>query len=149
MSPEAAESAFNWARSGRSLKTAMGVICLWVLMLIACVQFEASPWLLAIIGLFTLPALHDLLINPKAGVRLDAATLHWFSGRRAASVNLTEIDHVRLDTRMDFSVRATVVTHAGRKIRLPFESTPPPQKFDEALRRRGITTRRHHFSPIG
>ena len=60
-------------------------------------------------------------------------------------VAFSEIDHFRLDTRLDFSVRATVVLRSGRKIRLPFEATPPHQAFEDALTARGVTVKRFHF----
>ena len=61
----------------------------------------------------------------SAGI-LDAA-------QRDALVALTEVDHIRLDTRLDFSVRASIVLPNGRKIRVPFEATPPHQAFEDAL----------------
>ncbi len=57
---------------------------------------------------------------------------------------------VLLDTRLDFSVRASVVlADGGRKIRLPYESTPPHKALEAALLARGIAVQRHHFSLIG
>jgi hypothetical protein len=46
------------------------------------------------------------------------------------------------------SVRATVVLKTGRKIKLPFEATPPHRALETALHARGITTERHHFTLI-
>ena len=69
----------------------------------------------------------------------------WFSGRRSGRVTTSEIDLVRLDTRLDFSVRVTLVLKNGEKVRLPFEATPPHAEFERELDPRGLKTRRTHF----
>jgi hypothetical protein len=78
-----------------------------------------------------------------------ADQLTWYSGRRRATLDWSEVTHVRFDTRLDFSVRATVLLTGGRKVRLPYESTPPDKLMEAALNAHGISTERHHFSLIG
>ena len=136
---------YRFDRQGRSLRTGIVVAGLLLALLLAWALLEASPWLMGFLALFTLPALADLIRNPASGLTLDDAALSWHSGRRHASVPLGEIAEMRLDTRLDFSVRATVVLTDGRKIRLPFEATPPHMAFEQALQDRGIRTRRTHF----
>ena len=63
-----------------------------------------------------------------------------------AEVPLSEIDHIRLDTRWDFSVRATVLLTNGKRLRLPYEALPPHRSFEAALQARGIRVERHHFN---
>lgn len=141
--------SFSYARPGRNRATLFAVCGVWAGLLAAIVLVDAAPWLMGVIGVFTLPALWDLYRNPESGLRFTPDTLNWFSGNRVAEVEWREIEKVRLDTRLDFSVRATIVLHSGRKIRLPYESTPPHDLLEAALNARGIRTERHHFSLIG
>ncbi len=138
-------NAFVFDQQARSRRTLLIVLGVWAALVAAWVWLEAASWIIAFLAAFTLPALYDLIRNPRSGLRLDATTMSWFSGRRQASIDLAEIDHIRLDTRLDFSVRVTAVLATGRKIRLPFESTPPHQAFEDALALRDVKTQRHHF----
>jgi hypothetical protein len=126
----------------------LAVVGIWTALAAAIVVFGAALWLMALLAFGTLPALWDLWRNPMAGLTLDDAVLRWFSGKRHAEVAFPEIDLVRFDTRLDFSVRATVILRTGRKLRLPFEATPPHLDFEAALVARGLKTERHHFSPF-
>lgn len=144
-----AAEAFTYHRDGRNRATLWAVLAVWTVLLFALIQVEAAPWLMGLIALFTLPALWDLYANPAAGLAFDDQGLHWFSGKRSATLLWSEVDHVRLDTRLDFSVGATAVLITGRKIRIPYEATPPHLAMETALNAQGITTRRHHFSLIG
>ncbi|MEM1351806.1 MAG: hypothetical protein AAGF27_05650 [Pseudomonadota bacterium] len=141
--------SFSYQRNGRSQATLLAVAAVWVGLIAAIVVVEASPWLMAALGLFTLPALWDLYKNPASGLQFNEDALVWFTGTRDAEIAWREIDKVRFNTRLDFSVRATVVLHSGRKIRLPYESTPPHNLLEAALNARGIRTERHHFSLLG
>ena len=138
-------SLYAYERSGRTYGAALVVGAIWVALLAAWIWLEAATWIIIFIALFTIPAVIDLLRNPASGLRLTADTLSWHSGRRHAEVQLSEIEHVRLDTRLDFSVRASVVLQTGRRIRLPFESTPPHQPFEDALLAQDIKVLRFHF----
>jgi hypothetical protein len=133
---------------GRSYRAALTVAAVWAVLLACWVMLDAAGWLMLLIGAFTLPALHDLWRNPSSGVRLDDTILRWHSGTRGAEVALAGVDHVRLDTRLDFSVRATVVPCDGPRLRLPFESTPPHRAFETALEARGVKVRRTHFQLV-
>ena len=136
---------FVFEQQARNMRNLVIVLGVWAILFVAWVWLEAAPWIIAFLAAFTLPALYDLIRNPRSGLRLDSTTLTWFSGRRQGTLELSEIDHIRLDTRLDFSVRVTAVLTTGRKIRLPFESTPPHQAFEDALTARGVKTQRHHF----
>lgn len=136
---------FTFHRQARSPRLAVLLAGIWAVLLYFYLALDAALWIVGILGLCTLPALADLIRNPSSGLTLSDAALSWHSGRRHADLALEEIDHMRLDTRLDFSVRATAVLCSGRKIRLPFEATPPHQAFEKALEARGIKTRRTHF----
>ncbi|NNE52666.1 MAG: hypothetical protein HKN30_09720 [Sulfitobacter sp.] len=137
---------FTYHRQGRGRRLAAILLVIWVALVYLWAALDATPWILGFLALFTLPGLNDLIRNPSAGLSLTDETLSWHTGRRSAEIPLEEVDYVRLDTRLDFSVRATAVLKTGRKVRLPFESTPPHQAFEETLKDRGIRTERHHFT---
>lgn len=140
---------YQYRREGRNKATLLAVAGVWSALLAAILLVDAAPWLMAALALFTLPALWDLYKNPASGLSFTDEALTWFTGSRDASIAWQEIDRVRLDTRLDFSVRASAVLHSGRKIRLPYECTPPHEVFEAALNARGIRTERHHFSLFG
>ena len=144
-----AAEPFVWERQGRNPVTLYAVLGTWALLIALIVLVDAAPWLMGIIALFTLPAVYELYANPAAGLSIDGDTLSWFSGKRRATLDRAEVQHVRLDTRLDFSVRATAVLTGGRKVRLPYESTPPDKLLEAALNAHGFQTQRHHFSLIG
>jgi hypothetical protein len=140
---------FSYRKEGRNTATLYAVVGIWFVLGALIILVDAAPWLMGLIGLATLPAILDLWRNPHSGLDFTPDALTWFTGRRAGSLPWQEIDRFRFDTRLDFSVRASAVLHSGRKIRLPYECTPPHQRFEAALNARGIRTERHHFSLIG
>lgn len=148
MSPVDVEP-FHWERQGRNPVTLYAVGGTWALLIALILLVEASPTLMGFLALFTLPAVWELYANPSAGMTIDSETLHWFTGKKQATLDWVEVKHIRLDTRLDFSVRATAVLTAGRKIRLPYECTPPDKLLEAVLNAHGIKTERHHFSLIG
>ena len=94
----------------------------------------------------TLPALWDLFSDRQSGLRLTEETLEWWSGRGAGSMPLVDIDHMRFDTRLDFTVRVSAVTPDRKKIRLPYDALPPHKEFEAMCRENGLKTERHHFN---
>jgi hypothetical protein len=144
-----AAEPFRYRREGRNRATLLAVGALWAALGGLVVFVEAAPWLMGLIGLTTLPALHDLWRNPRSGLDFTPEALTWFTGQRDARIAWREIERIRLDTRLDLSVRASAVLRSGRRIRLPYECTPPHRAFEDALRAQGIPTERHHFSLTG
>jgi len=137
---------FSFSRQGRSPRVLGVLICVYAVLVAAILLFDAAWWLMALLALPTLPALYDLYRDPEAGLELDADTLSWRSGRRRGTLALAEIARLRLDTRWDFSVRATAVLGSGRRIRLPDESLPPHRVLEAELLARGVQVERHHFT---
>lgn len=137
--------SFTYHARGRSKGTALVVAAVWLGLLGLWLGFEANLWIVAFLALFTLPACWDLVQNPASGLSLTQTQLSWHSGKRRAEVALDEIDHIRMDTRLDFSVKVTLILKTGAKLRLPFEATPPHQAFEAALQDRGLATKRFHF----
>ena len=140
---------YTHSTQGRRPATAATVGVIWALLLAAYVWLEAAPLILALVGGFTLPALYDLLVNPVSAFTLSRDTLSWSSGRQEAHIALSEIDHLRFDTRLDLSVRLSIVRPSGVKIRVPYPATPPHATFERIAVEAGLKTRRHHFSLMG
>lgn len=140
---------YSFETTGRNRKTLISFAIVWAVIAVAVFWLDASLWLMGLIGLCTAPALYDLIAGRRSGVALAAEGLSWFAGQRTGDITWDQISHMRLDTRLDFSVRASAVLTSGRKVRLPLESTPPADTFEEVLRTRGIKVERHHFSLLG
>ena len=140
---------YTFQSQGRHPATAITVALIWLALVAAYLFLDAAPLILVVIGSFTLPALYDLGRNPRSTFSLDETNLCWSSGRQEAQIAIAEIDHLRFDTRLDMSVRLTVVRPSGVKIRVPYPATPPHHIFEPVAAGAGITTRRYHFSLIG
>lgn len=141
-----AGGSYSFCRRGRTPRLLGILICVYAVLLAAIILFDAAWWLMALFAVPTLPALYDLYADPEAGLALNDTTLSWHSGRRHAALTLDEIDRMRLDTRWDFSVRATAILKSGRKIRLPYETLPPHRVLEAELAVRGVRVERHHFT---
>ncbi len=137
---------YTYQRNHRSTGSLILLPAIWLALIGSAVLVDAAPLLIGILAACTLPLLWDLIKNPPAGLTLTQASLKWHSGTQTAEIALKEIELIRLDTRLDFSVRATVILKNGRKIRIPFEATPPHQTLENALHAKAIKTERHHFS---
>ncbi|MEW9919098.1 hypothetical protein AB2B41_05765 [Marimonas sp. MJW-29] len=136
---------FTYERQSRDKRTALLIIAIWTALVMGWVFLDMAAWIVFLLAAFTLPAMWDHYANPLSGLTLDDERITWFSGKRGGEVALSEIDHVRLDTRLDLSVRVTLVTRTGTRIRLPYEATPPHESFENELNQRGLKTRRAHF----
>lgn len=138
---------FTFVRQGRSLRAALALLGVWALILLGLLVFEAALWILGLIAVLSLPAMWDFAQNPTAGLRLSDDELRWHTGRREAALALSEVDHMRFDTRLDFSVRVSAVldTPSKKRVRLPYESLPPHRVLESELTRRGVIVKRHHF----
>ena len=140
---------YRFETSGRNAKTLITLLCVWGVIGLGVVAIDASLWLAGLIFLCTIPALYDLLAGRRSGVSLSTAGLSWFAGKRTGDITWDKISHMRLDTRLDFSVRASAVLVSGRKERLPHEATPKADIFEAELTARDIKVERHHFSLLG
>lgn len=131
---------------GRSRKAIVVLVVVWAVLAVLFVALHAAWWIIALLFAATLPLLIDIVANRTATLTLSDDSLHWQSGRRQGRIDLSEIDHIRLDTRLDMTVRASAVLSNRRKIRLPAECTPPSARFETALKQANVKTQRHHFS---
>ena len=136
---------FTFARRGRAPRTLGIVIAIYTGLVAAILLIDAAWWLMAALALATLPALWDLWQDPSAGVRLNDTQLEWHTGRHCGTLAWDEIDHMRIDTRWDFSVRVTAMLQSGKRVRLPYQALPPHRALEAALLARGVLVERHHF----
>lgn len=142
-------SDYIFERNGRRASTAVTVVVIWTLLALAMVLLDASVWVAWLGALATLPALYDLVVARVSSLRLSGTAVDWQSGKRTGSAPLSAIKTVQLDTRLDMSVKATLILHTGANIRLPLDVVPPSRAFEDALKQRGIPVERHHFRLIG
>jgi len=140
---------YAYETTGRNRATLVTLALIWVAIALAIWLLNAALWMMAILGAFTLPALYDLITARRSGLNLSSDGLTWFSGQRKGTITWDQISHIRLDTRLDLSVRTTAMLITGRKVRLPLEATPPADAFEKTLTDRGIKVERHHFSLMG
>ncbi len=136
---------FVFVRRARTPRTMVLLALVHAALIAAVVLLDAALWLIGGLALLTVPALWDLVTDPEAGVRLSDTQLRWHSGRRRGDLALADIDHMRFDTRWDFSIRVSAVLRQGKRVHLPFESTPPHRSFEDQFQARGIPVKRTHF----
>ncbi|GHG90782.1 hypothetical protein [Pseudodonghicola xiamenensis] len=151
MSPAGAEATgsearFRFQQQARSARLIILLAAIYLVLIAAYLFLDALWWLLALLALPTLPALSDLIRNPDAGLEIDATTFRWWSGRHRREVPLSEIDHIRMDTRWDFSVRVRLMLRSGRYLQLPHESLPHHRGLEQGLIARDLRVERHHFT---
>lgn len=132
---------------GRSLRTALAVAAALAL-LVGLYLVGTILWLLAVLLLFVVPAILDLLRNPTSRFELTNTTLTWETSRLSASLPVSRIAKARFDTRWDFSVRVTLILDDGKKLRIPQEAMPPHKTLEDAFKACGVPVERHHFRVI-
>ncbi len=137
---------FTFTRHNRTPRTTLILICVYAALAALLILFDAAWWLVGLLALSTLPAVWDVVRGTRAGMTLDRDRIKWFTGNREGEALLADIDHIRFDTRWDFSVRVSLVLASGKRIRLPDESTPPHKDLEITLQQAGFRVVRHHFN---
>lgn len=137
---------YSFERHQRQPRTVTILIAFYAGLIALVILFDAAWWLMLLFAVFTLPTVWDLVTNATAGLTLDDQRLRWFSGKRTAEVELSEIDYLRFDTRWDFSIRVTIYLTSGKKLRLPYDALPPHRTLEETLQTHGLRVERHHFT---
>lgn len=140
---------YAFENRGRSRRAAVVLALIWAALLAGLRLIDLSPWIAGFIFALTLPAAWEFLADPVASLNLTRDRIAWASARISGDLPLSAILKARLDTRLDLSVRVTLMLKDGRRIRLPHACVPPHRRFEDELKARGITTERHHFSLIG
>lgn len=137
---------YHHQHHGRSPTNFVALAGAWAVLVGLWVGVGAAPWVVALLGMATLPLVWDIARNPQQWLRLDHRGLAWQGLGGQQHIALAEIDHVRLDRRFDFSMRITIVPKAGPRLRLPPGLAPPADALQSALQAHGISCQRHPFS---
>lgn len=137
---------FSYARSARRADGVAVVAVVWLVIAALVVLVDMVWWIAAALVAVTLPAAWDIWKGRRAGLTLTRDHLSWFSGRITGDVPLRDIDTVRFDTRLDMTVRVTLILRNKTKIRLPHDALPPHKALEAALRARETACVRHHFA---
>ncbi len=136
-------------RIGRAPRNIAVLALVWAVLLAMLAILGAAIWIVMFLWLFTLPLAWEVWRNPESRLVLDAHSLEWQGILGGDSVPLTMIEKVRFDRRLDMSMRVTLVLKDGRKLRLPHDVLPPPERLEAALQTQGIATERNPFSLMG
>ena len=138
-------SDYLYEPQARSLR-AQVAIAVWAAGLVAMrVVIDAAWVVLALLALPLVPAIIEQLRNPRRWLRLTDKAVIWHDGFSEQEVLLSRIEEVRLDTRLDMSVRARLTLHSKTKLRLPPTVTPRSEILEAELQARGVKVSRQHF----
>lgn len=147
--PEAQpQDVFLFQRDARSLRSIVLVAAWAAAVGLIWVVFDARGWVLALLALPLLPSLWELWRPHAAWLRITDTHLSWRSLRSSGDISLAEIDHIRMVTRSDFSVRATIHTHPGTHHQIPPEVTPKASVLEAALQQRQVALKIQHFTVL-
>lgn len=132
---------------GRNTATVLGLIAA-IAVLTFLNWIGTVPWLIIVLGLFTVPAAVDVLRNPKTEFNLTDEILSWKNSGQSAELPLERIEKARFDTRWDFSVRVTLTLIDKSKLRIPQDVMPRHTTLETAFKERNIPTERQHFRVV-
>ncbi len=141
-----AADSFVFTRSARSPRNLMLLALWWLVLAVLAFGLNASPVIIALLALASLPALYDIGMGATSELHITPADIIWRSGRRGGTLPRGQLKSVRLDTRLDLSLRMTLITHQGGKTRLPYECVPSAGEIEAALSAQDIPYQRHHFT---
>lgn len=141
-----ANAPFVFHQSSRTLRTALILLLVWLALATLWLAVDAALWIVALLAAATLPALYDFVKARRAELMLDRSGLRWRSEAMSGEVPMAQIARVRLETRLDLSIRVRVMTVAGKRVTLPQDCVPPVEHLQAALDSYGIPHARHHFA---
>lgn len=122
------------------------LLSLWIVVLLLWLALDASPLIVILLLLVLLPAAWDIARDRRATFRLDAHVVEWQSGGQSARIARADIDRMRVDTRLDLSLRITIWTLDGIRFRLPPDAVPPARDLFPALDALDYPYTRRHFA---
>lgn len=137
---------YTFTRSARSPRAVAWVALWWAILLAVYFALNASPVIVLVLAAISLPALYDIGAGSTSEFQITNAEIKWRSGRRGAHLPRGQLKSVRLDTRLDLSLRMTLITYQGTKVRLPYECVPPTDAITAALTAHDVAFERHHFT---
>ncbi|MEX0351282.1 MAG: hypothetical protein AB3N15_17805 [Paracoccaceae bacterium] len=137
---------FEYHYRSRSWRALGVLLAVYAVLVLGLIFIDLAWWIATIAMLCTLPAVYEFLTDRRAGLTLTAQELRWSSGSLNRNVDLDDIKTVRFDTRLDLSVRVSLILQDDKKLRLPHECLPPHRDFEMRLRQAGLHVERHHFA---
>lgn len=140
---------YRYEARPRTRKALVGIGMYFLGLLLLRLWFDVADGIVAVALLVSLPAIYDLARNTQSTFVIDPHTMRWQTGRQEAQIALKSVARVRFDTRLDLSVKMTVILDTGRKIRVPVTSTPPIPEIEHALDSLNLKHERHHFTLLG
>lgn len=138
--------SFSFTRAGRTQATGIVLAVVYVALVAALIFLSVTFWIIAGLFLFTVPAIWDLVKNPKSGMEITDAAISWEHGKNSATIQKPEIERIRVDLRLDRSVKLTLIMKTGRKIRVTQPSIPPLAQLEQALQDHGYAYQKNPFS---
>ncbi len=148
-SATASPRAFHFERNARTSRTAAALIAWWVGLALLYLLVQAHPGILAGLLLLSLPAVYEFGANASSSLAFTEDEISWRAGRQGDALPRSGLKRVRLDTRLDLSVRMTLERHQGRDIRLPYQCVPPMTTLEAGLKAANLPYVRNNFSLIG
>jgi hypothetical protein len=137
---------WRYEASARGPRAIIVLALWWGVLGLGLVTIDLNPWIAGVLAAFSLPALWELARGTKAWVEVTPGGIGWGSGKRQGFVARDEIDRLRFDTRLDFSLRLTIVTVGMSRVRLPYECLPRAARMKAALDAHGYAHEHHHFA---
>lgn len=139
-------AAFTFKRQGRTQATVIVLGCVYLALIAAFLLLNVTTWIVLALFLCTLPAIWDLVQNPISGIEITDAAISWFHGKNSATIQKPEIERIKVDLRLDRSVKLTIQLKTGRKIRVTQPSIPPLPQLETALDQFGYAYQKNPFS---
>lgn len=138
---------WSWQRSGRTPGAIALLAVLWIALSVGYAALDFHPALTIVLGVATIPALIDIVLNRKTALEVHHDALKWRSGSAAIEVPLSSDTTVSLRRRFDGGLRI-VVLNGPRETRLPPELNPPAAPLEAALQQTVAEVRRDPFKII-
>lgn len=144
--PQSAPPPWRYEASARGPRAVLMLVLWWGILIIGLLAIDLNPWIAGVLGALSIPALIELARGTTAWLEVTPGGIGWGSGRRTGFVARNEIDRVRLDTRLDFSLRMTIISVGMARVRLPYECVPRAKTLTKVLDAQGYKHEHHHFA---
>ena len=128
---------YEYRTAGRS-PLAIACYALALALILTAARGGAGPGLWAAWAIVTAALCHQLLANPSAGTRIDAACWTTFVDRRRRAISLTAIETVTLANCRGCRCSCTIALTDGTRLKIPATCLPPAATLAKALRRHGV-----------
>lgn len=139
-------ASYTFQRHGRTRGTLIVLALVYAALFAAWLLLSVAGWIIVALIVFTLPAIWDLWSNPRSEIEITGAAISWSHGKISATIQKSEIQRIRVDLRLDRSIKLTLILKTGRKIRVTQPAIPPLQQLEDALTRFDYSYVKNPFS---